>query len=246
MGGSRGGNGGAGQPVPGQLPLALTLDSHASFASFVAAGNAAAVAHLEAVAAGTRREPIWLWGEAGTGRTHLLQAACRRASEAGLRAMYLAETQGLEPTLLAELGRVDLVAVDDVERLAGNPRWEEPLFALVDARYQGAGMLIMAAGRPPAAADFRLRDLASRAAGAVVYRLAALSDQERLTAVMRHAELMGLELDAATAGFLMRRVERDMRALLAWLERIDREALIAQRRITIPFVRDLLAAEGGG
>jgi DnaA family protein len=104
----------------------------------------------------------------------------------------------------------------------------------------------MAADHAPAALPFRLPDLASRAAGAVVYRLAGLDDQERLTAVMRHAALMGLELDTPTAGYLIRRVERDMRALIGWLERIDRAALIAQRRVTVPFIRELIGAEGDG
>jgi DnaA family protein len=239
-------NGRPEQTARGQLPLALRLDRHASFESFEAAGNAAAVAHLEAAAAGAGRDPIWLWGEAGAGKTHLLQAACRRAAEAGLRAMYLVRDAQIEPALLSELERVDLVAVDDLERMAGDPVWEESLFALVDARYQGAGALIMAADRSPAALPFRLPDLASRAAGTVVYRLAGLDDQERLTAVVRHAALMGLELDAATAGYLIRRVERDMRALIGWLERIDRAALIAQRRVTVPFIRELIGAEGDG
>lgn len=228
-----------------QLPLALRLDRHARFESFVVEGNHAAVAHLRAAADGARRDVLWISGERGSGKTHLLQATCARAGEAGRRAMYLDLAEAPGPETLAGLEAIDVLTLDGVGRVAGATVWEQALFTVLHTAYAGSSALVLAAEQAPAAVRFALPDLASRAAGAVVYRLHPLDDEGRLRALVRHASIRGLELDAATAAYLFRRVKRDMTALVAWLDRIDRESLVAQRRITIPFLRALLESSAG-
>ena len=222
-----------------QLPLALTLEDHASFATFVAGENATAVEHVRSVAAG-RRGTLWLWGAARSGRSHLLQAACRAATDAHKRAMYVA-LPAASPAILADLEHVDLLAIDDVGAVAGDLEWERPLFTILDAFLAEAGGLLLAAAAPAARCSFRLPDLASRGAGAVTYRLAPLTDADRVVAMQRHAAARGLELEGAAAEFLLKRVARDMRVLTQWLARLDVASLSAQRRLTIPFIREHLA-----
>jgi DnaA family protein len=226
-----------------QLPLALALPDHASFATFVAGRNLAAVEHVTSVAAG-RPDTLWLWGAPGSGKTHLLQAACRAAGEAGRRAMYVA-LPAAEPALLADLDRVELLALDGVDAAAGDPAWEAPLFGILNAFLAGTGGLLLAAAVAPLQCRFTLPDLASRATGAVTYRLASLDDPERTRALKLHAAARGLDLDVAAADFLVRRVDRDMATLTGWLDRLDRAALRAQRRLTVPFIRERLASEDG-
>jgi DnaA family protein len=228
----------------GQLPLQLALADHSSFATFVAGDNGAATQHVRSVAAGTP-DTLWLWGAAGCGKTHLLQAACRAAAASGRRAIYVA-LGSAAPEILAGLDSLDLVALDDVEGVAGNEEWEAALFGLLNEFLGRRGGLLLAAATSAAAAGFRLPDLASRAAGAVGYRLKALGDAERALAVRLHAEARGLELEPAAADYLLRRVDRDMRALTGWLDRLDRASLIEQRRLTIPFIRERLTEEAGG
>jgi DnaA family protein len=229
--------------APNQLPLALALPAHARLETFVAGPNHAAVRHVAELADG-RAETLWLWGGRGCGKTHLLQAACRAADRAGRRAMYvLLEPNGaVAPDLLGGLDALDLLALDRVESVAGNDPWERALFTVLNAFAGGHGALLLAAGTAPAAAGFRLPDLASRAAGAVIYRLEPLDDADRVTALLAHAGARGLELERAAAEYLHHRVARDMFALVAWLDRLDRASLAAQRRITVPFVREQLAA----
>jgi DnaA family protein len=230
----------------GQLPLPLRLDKHALFATFVAGENTAAVAHVAALAAGERRDIVWLCGPAGSGKTHLLQAACRHAGEAGLRSMYvpLEAGSGAHPDQLLGVERFGVLALDGIDAVAGNPAWEGRLFSILDDFQERRGSLLLAAKDAPAATPFTLADLASRAAGAVVYRLKALDEERQLTALMGHASRRGLELDEATARFLQARVPRGIAELCAWLDRLDRASLAAQRRLTVPFVRALLAREG--
>lgn len=223
-----------------QLPLELVLPDYARFETFVAGANAAAVEHVRTVAT-AGGDTIWLWGSAGSGKTHLLQAACRAATDAGRRAMYVALVD-TEPQMLAGLETIDLLALDGVDRVAGNAEWERALFMLYNEFLQRRGGLLLAAEVGAAGAGFALRDLASRAAGAVSYRLHALDDAGRAAALRLHATARGLELEPAAADYLLKRVERGMPALTGWLERLDRESLAEQRRITIPFIRERLTA----
>ena len=223
----------------GQLPLALTLANHASFETFVGGANAAAVEHVRSLAFGGAGT-VWLFGADGAGKSHLLQAACRAATAAGRRAMYVA-LPAASSEILADLEHVDVLAIDDVHRVAGDLDWEESLFVILNAYLSGSGALLLAAPTPAAQAGFRLADLASRGAGAVTYRLATLDDSERAAALQLHAGARGLTLDAAAVDYLLSRVARDMSVLIDWLARLDRASLTAQRRLTIPFIRELMA-----
>jgi DnaA family protein len=219
-----------------QLPLALALADHASFDTFVGGTSAPAVEHVRSVAQGGA-ETLWLWGAPGVGKSHLLQAACRAATAAARRAMYVA-LPAVSPAILADLEHVDLLAIDDVHTVAGDAAWERALFVILNAR---SGTLLLSAAAPAAQCGFGLADLASRGAGAVTYRLAPLDDANRSAALRLHAAARGLALDEPAADFLLKRVARDMAQLTAWLERLDRASLTAQRRLTIPFIRELVA-----
>ena len=227
-----------------QLPLELALADHASFDTFVAGSNAAAVEHARSLAQG-RPDSVWVWGGDGAGKTHILQAACREATAAGRRAMYVALPAG-SPEILSDLERVDVLAVDDVHTVAGDLAWERALFLILNAFSSRSGALLLAASAPAAQCGFRLADLKSRGAGAVTYRLAPLDDADRAKALRLHAAARGLTLDAAAAEFLLARVARDMAALTSWLTRLDRASLSAQRRLTIPFIRELMTRSEHG
>jgi DnaA family protein len=226
----------------GQLPLALRLADHARFETYVAGSNSAAVAHVRAVAA-DGADALWISGPAGSGKTHLLQAACRDAALAGRRAMYVPlDDQVAEPALLAGLESVDLVALDCVERVAGDAAWERQLFLLFNEIGSRRGGLLFAARPAAGAAGIAMPDLASRAAGAVSYRLQPLADEDRLEALLAHAAARGLELERGAAEYLLHRVDRNLMGLSRWLDRLDQASLIEQRKLTIPFIRRLLAA----
>jgi DnaA-homolog protein len=219
-----------------QLPLALALADHASFDTFVGGTNTTAVEHVRSLAPGGA-ETLWLWGGAGVGKSHLLQAACRAATAAGRRAMYVA-LPAVSPAMLADLEHVDLLAIDDAHAVAGDGAWERALFVILNARSE---TLLLSATAPAGQCGFGLADLASRGAGAVTYRLAPLDDANRSAALRLHAAARGLALDEPAADFLLKRVARDMAVLTSWLERLDRASLTAQRRLTIPFIRELVA-----
>lgn len=225
-----------------QLPLAFRPAPTARFATFVRGGNSVAVAEIERLAHGGSGVAL-VFGPGGAGKTHLLQAACAAAAEGGRRAMYLplAEAAVAGAELLLGLDSLDLLALDDLDRIAGDLSWERRLIAVCnDCAARGAALLLATASAPQALA-FALPDVASRVAGATACRLKPLDDTERGDALIAHAHARGFELDRDVADYLLGRVARDMTALGAWLDRLDRESLVAKQKLTVPFVRRVLA-----
>jgi len=231
----------------GQLVLNLRLRDASSFENYFVARNREAVEHLQHIVRSVGAAPhspaswLYLWGEPGTGKTHLLEAACRAAQEQGHAPLYvpLAEKAGLTTALLEDVEQVPLVCVDDVEVIAGDATWEAALFALYERLRAHGGMLVLAARTSPAAIGLKLADLATRLAAGLVYSLQPLTDEEKIAALRLRARRRGLEMTEEVANYLLTRFPRDMHSLFALLDRLDTATLAAQRRLTIPFLRGL-------
>jgi DnaA family protein len=226
-----------------QLPLAVRLRDRAVFGSFLAGPNANTVAQLRNIAAGPRTV-CWLYGPHGSGKTHLLQAVCAQVPEHA-EAVYLplAQLAGLGPEVLQGLQRVSCLCLDDLGAVLGRLPWEEALFNLYrDAEERGAS-LIVAEESLPQRLNFALPDLASRLRAAVLLPLLTLDEAAQREALRLRAQLRGLELPEETALYLQRRFRRDMPTLYGLLDALDEAALLAQRRLTVPFIRDVLARQ---
>lgn len=223
-----------------QLALPIGLADHAVFSSFYPGGNAPAVAYLEAMASGSAGDGAWLRGAPGSGRSHLLQAVCAASGDAAVfLPSALLETAG--PALLDGLETRRIVCIDDVDRLAGDAGWERALFVLFNDLQAQGGQLVASAPSAPRDCGFELADLVSRLAQLPLFALRSLDDEERLAALRLRAAHRGLDLPDDAARYLLARVRRDMGSLYGVLDALDREALRAQRRLTVPFVRDVLA-----
>jgi DnaA family protein len=232
-----------------QLPLGVRLRDRARFASFVAGPNAELLAHLERLAPGVRTAPTWLHGPAGTGKTHLLQAVCNAVGSRG-RAGYfpLGDLVALGADALEGAGTLDCACLDGIDAVAGHPDWEFALFTLYRELEERGASLVIAARARPLALGWQLEDLRSRWAASVVFALRELDEKEQAEALRRHADARGLELPDETLQFLQRRYPRDTARLCEILDALDDASLAAQRRITVPFVREVLGAgtAGGG
>ena len=230
-----------------QLALNLRLRDASSFENYLIARNREAVERLRHTVRTLGSAPhapaswLYLWGESGTGKTHLLEAACRAAQEQGQAPLYvpLADKADLSPALLDDIEQVPLVCVDDVDAIAGDAIWEAALFALYEHLRAHGGMLVLAARTSPAAAGLRLADLATRLAAGLVYQLQPLTDAEKIAALRLRAQRRGLEMTEEVASYLLTRFPRDMHSLFALLDMLDTATLVAQRRLTIPFLRSL-------
>ena len=197
-----------------QLPLEISRPAEPDFADFIAGANGEAIARVRELAAGSLGERIvYLWGEPGSGRSHLLRAAAR-ANPA-------------------------LVVADDVEALdAGS---QQALFSAINSARQGECAVLASGGAPPAALPLR-EDLRTRLAWGLVYHLRPLDDAEKALRLRAEAERRGLRLTDEIVGFLLARLPRDLASLQAVMEVLDRYSLIRQRPLTLPLVREALAS----
>lgn len=228
-----------------QLPLSVRLRDRALFASYLPGPNALVVAQLRALAAQQRPGLTWLCGPEGSGKTHLLQALCAQAG-AGAQYVPLSQVAAFGPAALAEWQGAGWLCLDEVAAVIGSPEWERALFASYrDCEERGASLL-MAAREAPQQLPFALPDLASRCAAGLRLDLRALDEPGQLLALQLRAKQRGCELPDETARYLLRRLPRDMSSLFALLDELDTAALAAQRRLTVPFIREALAARATG
>ena len=229
-----------------QIPLGVRLPDRAVFASFLPARNAEALEHARRLASAEGSGLAWLAGPGGSGKTHLLQAICAAASER-MRAGYLplAEVAQLGVGVLEGMPQLECLCLDDIDQVAGRADWERAIFGLLRELEDSGGRLIASAQAPPALVNWTLADLGSRCTAGAVFQLRVLDESEQQTALQLRAKLRGFELPAETSQWLQRRFPRDMRRLYELLDTLDEAALAAQRRLTIPFIREVLRGRAG-
>lgn len=227
-----------------QLPLALRYPPDQRLDTFVAA-PAGALAQLQALARQPGSDWLYVAGPAGVGKTHLLLATCAAAEAAGRRAAYLplvAAAGRLREALEALEGN-DVLAFDGLEAIAGDRDDEVALFD-VHNRARGAGInLVYAARDIPDALAIGLPDLRSRLGQCTRITLSPLDDDGRREVLRQRAQRRGLVLEDAALDWLLKRVGRDLGGLTGLLDKLDRASLAAQRRITVPFLRQTLGAD---
>ena len=224
-----------------QLTLGVQLKERATFASVLTARNVELVAHLHHVAAATPPGATWIAGPHTAGKSHLLQAVCA-ATPAGKRAAYLPLETLLPfgPGALDGAEQLDVACFDDVQVIAGHDDWERRLFSLWQRALERNATLLFTARENPAQIPFGLADLKSRLASSAVFAVRELNDEEQVEALNLRADLRGFELPVETARYLQHRFPRDMRTLCEVLDTLDDAAFAAQRRITVPFIRDVI------
>lgn len=228
-----------------QIPLALRWPAPQRFDTYVAGDNAAAMTLVERAAEGTDSAWVFASGSAGCGKTHLLIAACAAASAQGRSAQYLslAKLPDDRAQAIRSLGGSDLLALDDVGAIAGNRDAEHALFDLYNRSKAEKSTLLFAAAAAPAQLGITLPDLVSRLSSCTQATLKPLDDAARREALRQRAQARGLVLDEVVLDWLFARTQRDLGSLTALIERLDRESLAAKRRITVPFLRQLLGGE---
>ena len=225
-----------------QLPLGLALKDSARFNSFFPGQNLEVVEGLQQAASGKGEPLVYLAGAAGMGKTHLLQAACHDAVQCGRTTSYLPLQELLDYTaaVFDDLEQLDLICIDDVSAIAGHDDWERGLFDLFNRVRQSGGTLLIAAEKRPDQSGFLLPDLVSRLGWGLTYVLRPLADHDMIAALGCRAQARGLELPEDTAQYLLRRFPRDLPTLFALFDTLDTASLIAQRRLTVPFVKSVL------
>ena len=173
---------------------------------------------------------VTIWGDAGSGKSHLL-----RALAATTEALLLTPQHSSREFLWSVT--TPLYLLDDCDKLA--PRLQQAVFSLFNQVREAGGVLVAATSQPPAQLSLR-EDLRTRLGWGLVYQVHGLSDEEKIDALSKSALARGLSLSPGVLPYLLTHFRRDMQSLSAMLDALDRYSLETQRPITMPLLRELL------
>ena len=239
--------------IPAQLSLPVQLPDGETFASFYPGANVQLLTALKNAAVGQGDPFIYLFGNQSSGTSHLLHAACTESTDSERSAAYLPMEMSMmmSPSVLDGMEHLDMVCIDNIEMIAGISEWEIALFNFYnrwrDQHSQDInaenkrGSLIVTGNSAARHLAIELPDLLSRLDWGVSYQVQLLDDDAKLAALQLRAEFRGLKLSVDVGRFLLNRSSRDMKDLIATLDRLDTASISAQRRLTIPFVKDTLS-----
>jgi DnaA-homolog protein len=210
-----------------QLLLDFTQAPAPTFANFVHGGNAELARALEAAVKGELAERVmYVWGETGAGKTHLLKAFVA-ASAGGARFVPARD--------FMDAGEAAVFALDDVEKLTDGEQ-----VSLFNAFNEGSfEFLLVSASSAPRDVPIR-RELATRLATGLTYRVSPLSDEEKRSALAAHARSRGFAIPDEVTGYLLTHARRDMGSLIAALDSLDRFSLETGRPVTVPLLKTAL------
>ena len=195
-----------------QLLLDFTRAPEPTFENFVPGGNDELLHALGAALRGAPVERVvYMWGESGAGKSHLAQAFAQSARSAG---------------------RANWRVVDPVERLSG----EEQVALFNDFNERAFDFLLVTASSAPRDVPIR-RDLSTRLATGLTYRVLPLTDGEKRAALAAHAKTRGFDLSDEVSHYLLTHARRDMGSLMAALDTLDRYSLETGRPITVPLLK---------
>jgi DnaA family protein len=224
-----------------QLALSLNLKDDCTFESYVSGSNANNILVIQKILSTLEDAFIYLWGKKGVGCSHLLQAACHYVSLQHKASFYISLDPSMDASsVFQNLERTDLVCLDNLERVAGLPDWEEALFHLYNRLKDAKKKLIVAANMPPKGLAIKLPDLHSRLQWGVSFQIFSLEDNDLVSALQLRAKQRGITLSKEVCEFIIKRVNRSMSSLYQILEQLDELSLTMKRNLTIPFVKMVL------
>ncbi|MDD5272551.1 MAG: DnaA regulatory inactivator Hda [Methylovulum sp.] len=226
-----------------QLPVNFEFRANQTFNDFFPGGNQEVIDHLKKSLAGIGEQQVFIWGDKGLGKSHLLQACCHQAHQHQLAAFYFSLPSAIDlpdPAILTELDELDLVCVDNIEHIAGDPVWEQAFFNFFNLHRNDEHKLILSASCPPQAIDIQLPDLKTRLNWGLTLKLKPLTENDSIKALIFKANQMGFEISEQTGRFLLTHYSRDLASLWHLLDTLDHASLAAKHKLTLPFLKKIL------
>ena len=230
------------EPISPQLPLHISFREDAVFEDYLPANNAIAVGTLRQAIARLDQHLIFLWGGSGVGVSHLLQAAIHDLHSQTLNAMYLPLRECVDygPEALEGLDTLDALALDDVDCLIDQPLWQEAVFHLYNRMRDSGRMLLVGGHCSPLHLPLSLADLKSRLSSGLTLHFVQMNDEQRMDWVIWKGRKRGLSITPEVAEFLIHRHNQNTAELALTFDRIDVASLAEKRKVTIPFLKQLL------
>ncbi len=225
-----------------QISLDIGLKDNSTFDNFYGKGNEQLLADIDKFIADKQVKILYLWGGSGSGKSHLLHAIQNQQLENGSIVYYLpfSNVKDYPVSALDGIENADLVCLDQLEHIAGDKKWEEAIFHLFNRTWEIGNRVVIAANNNAHEIGISLPDLQSRLIWGLNAKVNQLDDSGKLQCLKFRAKLRGFELSDDVCSFLVKRLPRDMKGMFEFLDQIDKQSLVAKRKVTIPFVKSLI------
>lgn len=225
-----------------QLPVKFEFWANQTFDGFYPGSNQEILDQLKKTVKGTGEQFIFLWGNAGHGKSHLLHACCHEASNQDFTSFYLDLSDPVltDPGLFTGLEDFEVVCLDNIGSLAGREDWELAFFNFFNQHRDRNHRLILSASYAPNTLAFTLPDLLTRINWGLSLKIQALDDNDKIAALTYKAQQMGFDIAPQAARFLLTHYDRNLSSLWLVLDKLDWASLAAKRKLTIPFLKQIL------
>jgi DnaA-homolog protein len=225
-----------------QLPVTFEFRANQTFDDYYPGSNKEIIDRLRKTVEGTGEQYIFLWGEEGHGKSHLLQACCHEAFHQDISAFYLdiSDSVSTNPEIFIGLEGFDIVCLDNINALAGREDWELAFFNFFNQHRDQGNRLILSATCTPNSLTFTLPDLRTRINWGLSLKIQPLDDNDKIAALNYKAQQMGFDIAPQAARFLLTHYDRSLTSLWSILDKLDWASLAAKRKLTIPFLKQIL------
>lgn len=231
-----------------QLTLSVQLPDDEIFDSYFSESNHSVLSQLKLfidqsqVVEPNQLNSFYLFGLTGVGKSHLLHACSAYAAQLNKTSVCLscAELLLLSVEVLDGLEQIDVICLDDIQLIADNTVWQQAIFDLFNRVLEQNNCLLISGDQSATQLGLSLPDLVSRLSWGLTEQVKPLLDDEKVAALQYRASKRGLTLSNEAANFLLNRLSREMGNLIASLDILDNASIREQRKITIPFIKDVL------
>jgi DnaA family protein len=230
-----------------QLTLGVTLNTQQQLSNFCFSGAPALAQTVDQVLLNEQADSLYVFGAQGVGKSHFLQGCVLKAQEMGFEAVYISCKELVKipahkaTECLLGLENNGLICVDDIDSLVANSHWAQAWFHLYNRLMQQGNHLVVSATDNPRTIDCHLNDLRSRLQLANVFQLSALGESASGQLLQAKAKQKGLQLTDEQVAYIFSRSPRGLANVLAVLDLLDAASWHEKRRITIPFIKQVMA-----
>ncbi|MCP4981244.1 MAG: DnaA regulatory inactivator Hda [Gammaproteobacteria bacterium] len=226
-----------------QIALPLSLDRQFSFDNFISDQAALVVSSIEALIQGTGETQIGLWGSAGSGKTHLLNASAdfARKNDVVLQIYDATQLRQCDASEFEGFNQCDVLAIDNLDAIAGDQQWEARFYQVINQCREGDLRFLFALTDKPDDLVTRLDDFRSRLQWGLMLQLPSSSETEIAEILRKRAHLIGIDLSDEVLAYLLTHHARNLGTQMGILRHLDGASLSQQRRVTIPLIKQVLS-----
>ena len=227
---------------PEQIPLVFKQNTVQTFSDFTFGKNSLLIDSLHSFAQ-SNENLFYLWGESGSGKSHLLQAFINRLSIEGKTAVILNSDNLQDRQNVSLIEMFDYICIDSAENIAGDALLEESLFFWINEVRQAHKKILIASILSNKSDAWQLPDLCSRIQSGRTNEIIALERTEVLFVFNKLAQKKGIVLDQKVIAFLEKNCPMNLSFLSILLDKLDKTTLVEKKQVTIPLLKKILESK---